>query len=145
MNSNICHRCRVKPSVFICNECQSSLCSKCDNFVHSSLKRSHKRDKIVLMSSASSDRNTNYETNLNFYPNLLIKKENEYENMNEKEMNDNLNYMNDNNNLEFFSPNRLLYSNSRGFNTNIKNYDETKINNNYNCNNDDDNNINTNY
>jgi hypothetical protein len=126
MNSNICHRCRVKPSIFICKECQSSLCSKCDNFVHSSLKRSHKRDKIALMNSASSDKNTNYETNLNFYTNQLINNtENNYENMT-----DNYNYMN-NNNKSFITPNRLLYSNSRCYSTNNNFNDDTKSNNIY--------------
>ena len=79
MNSNICNRCRIKQSVFICNECKSVLCTECDQFVHSSLKRFHNREKISSkqkINSASSGRNTNYETNLNFYSNRLKNQEN---------------------------------------------------------------------
>ena len=129
MNSNICHRCRIKPSNFICNECQSSLCSQCDSFVHSSLKRSHKRQKINILNSASSDLNTNYETNLNFYPNSIINNENLDENNNNNsitnDMNDNFNYIKNNNeinsrnqinNISKLASDRLLYSYNSFFN-----------------------------
>ena len=79
MNSMICQRCRIKHSDFICNDCQSALCSQCDSFVHSSLKRFHNREKISSpqkINSASSEQNTNYETNLNFYTPPLLNQEN---------------------------------------------------------------------
>ena len=78
----ICHRCRIKPAEYICKECNSSLCNECDNFVHSSLKRSHNREKVPSsekMNSPSSELKTNYDTNLNFYSNR-IKKEKDFEN-----------------------------------------------------------------
>ena len=65
MNQKICHRCRIKPAEKSCKECQASLCTKCDNFVHSSLKRTHKREKIK--NSSFSEQDTNYETNFKFY------------------------------------------------------------------------------
>ena len=91
MDSMICNRCKIKPSNFICNKCQSALCSQCDEFVHSSLKRSHKREKLSSpqdINSANLSQKTNYETNLNFYSNPLI---------NENEINDinNLNFNNE--------------------------------------------------
>ena len=67
MNSNVCHRCRIMPAELSCKECQTSLCPKCDSFVHSSLKRSHKREKTKNFSI--SEQNTNFETNINFYNN----------------------------------------------------------------------------
>ena len=92
MNSMICHRCRIKPAEYICKECNSSLCNECDNFVHSSLKRLHNRENIPFlekMNSPSSELNTNYDTNLNFYSNR-IKKEKDFEN----QINENDNYYN---------------------------------------------------
>jgi hypothetical protein len=67
MNSNFCHRCRIKLAELSCRECKTSLCSQCDSFVHSSLKSFHKREKIKSFSL--SEQNTNYETNFNFYNN----------------------------------------------------------------------------
>ena len=88
----ICHRCRIKPAEYICKECNSSLCNECDNFVHSSLKRSHNRGKVPSpekMNSPSSELNTNYDTNLNIYSNRLQKEKN-FEN----EINENDKYYN---------------------------------------------------
>ena len=93
MNSMTCNRCKIKPSIFICNKCQSALCTQCDEFVHSSLKRSHEREKISSPQKKSSylSQRTNYETNLNFHSNPLI---NENINIDENEINEinNLNY-----------------------------------------------------
>ena len=132
MNSNICHRCRIKASELSCKECQTSLCSQCDNFVHSSLKRSHKREKIKNFSF--SEQNTNYETNFNFYNNNSPSKmdkneiiEENYENdfninqLNIKDESPNnyeLKYPNKSVNISRISQDKLLGSYNSGFNIN---------------------------
>ena len=132
MNSNICHRCRIKASELSCKECQTSLCSQCDNFVHSSLKRSHEREKIKNFSF--SEQNTNYETNFNFYNNNSPSKMDKNENIEENYENDfNINHLNikdeSPNNYELKYPNKsvnisrisqdkLLGSYNSGFNIN---------------------------
>ena len=67
MNSNVCHRCRIKPAELSCKKCRTSLCFECDSFVHSSLKKNHHREKIK--NCTISEQVTNYETNFNFYNN----------------------------------------------------------------------------
>ena len=67
MSSNICHRCRIKSAELTCKACQTSLCFECDDFVHSSLKKNHFREKIKY--NSFSELNTNFETNYNFYNN----------------------------------------------------------------------------
>ena len=132
MNSMTCNRCKIKPSIFICNKCQSALCTQCDEFVHSSLKRSHEREKISSPQKKSSylSQRTNYETNLNFHSNPLI---NENININENEINEinNLNYNNEinsrnqiNNNISNRSPDKLFYT----YNNFIKNNNEENKN-----------------
>ena len=131
----ICHRCRIRPCEFICKKCKSSLCFQCDEFVHSSLKRSHKREKINssnIINSPSSEKNTNYETNINFFPNRImsLEKENDKEN----EIIDNIKYNKDFNlynglytpkQLKNFhgslTPEKLYYTYKRGFNTDKEN------------------------
>ena len=80
MNSNICHRCRIKESIFICSQCKSALCTQCDSFVHSALKRFHKREKITfpkkLNCFCKSNNNANNTKNLKFHQNPLIKQKN---------------------------------------------------------------------
>lgn len=147
----ICHRCRIKSSEFICKECNSSLCSECDKFVHSSLKRSHKREKVnshKKVNSQVSDLNTNYETNLNFYSNRIMDQNNE--NDIENGISESIKYYNDpnvynydsyslNNKISFSSksPDRILYSVDRDA-LNKKFISKTlyDINHNYNNNND---------
>lgn len=150
MNSLICNRCRIKNSDFICNECKSALCSQCDGFVHSSLKRFHNREKISSpqkINSSSSDQNTNYETNLNFYTPLLLNQDNinrinERINENEEDeikylnLKNELNTRNKNNNITNISQDRLFKSYNNGFNEeinnnlyNINNYDGNIISN----------------
>ena len=131
----ICNRCRIKKSDFICNECKSALCFQCDGFVHSSLKRFHNREKISSpqkINSNSSDQNTNYETNLNFYTPLLLNKDNINrinERINEKEE-DEIKYLNlknelntryKNNNISNISQDRLFKSYNNGFNEETNN------------------------
>ena len=146
MNSNVCHRCRIKPSELTCKECQSSLCSQCDKFVHSSLKKGHKRKKTKNFSI--SEENTNYETNFNFFNNTNNSPSNikNIENMEEKkdiyyninDLNKNTdsqikydyNFRNKLNSISRISHDKLLNTYNSGFNVN---YDENpNINRTYN-------------
>ena len=153
----ICHRCRIKSSEFICKECNSSLCSECDNFVHSSLKRPHKREKVNSHKKANSivsDLNTNYETNLNFYPNRIIDQNNE--NNKENGINESIKYYNDSNiyNYDSYSLNKINFSNrtperifysidNDALNKQFMSRTLYDINHNYNNNNNNNNDINT--
>ena len=150
MNSMICHRCRIKSSEFFCKECNSSLCTECDKFVHSSLKRSHKREKVKShkkSNSIVSDLNTNYETNLNFYPNRIIDQNNN--NNKENGINESIKYYNDSNiynydsyssnkiNFSSQTPERIFYSiDNDGLNKKFMSKTLYDINRNYNNNND---------
>ena len=150
MNSMICHRCRIKSSEFFCKECNSSLCTECDKFVHSSLKRSHKREKVKShkkSNSIVSDLNTNYETNLNFYPNRMIDQNNN--NNKENGINESIKYYNDSNiynydsyssnkiNFSSQTPERIFYSiDNDGLNKKFMSKTLYDINRNYNNNND---------
>ena len=132
MNSNVCHRCRIMPAELSCKECQTSLCPKCDSFVHSSLKRSHKREKIKNFSV--SEQNTNYETNINFYNNNSpsnfdnndIIEENDENNLNFNKLNmdnnplknHNSKYQNKSNNISRISQDKFLGTYNSGFNIN---------------------------
>ena len=137
MNSNSCYRCRIKPAELSCKDCQTALCFHCDNFVHSSLKRSHKREKLKNFSF--SDQTTNFETNINFYnnnsPTHLDNKENFIDN-NELDFNKKLNIMNNDsqmineskfktklNSISRISQDKLFGTYNNGFN--IK-YDENQ-------------------
>ena len=109
MNSNVCHRCRIKPSELTCKECQSSLCSQCDKFVHSSLKKGHKRKKTKNFSI--SEENTNYETNFNFFNNTNNSPSNinNMENMEEKkDIYYNINDLNKNTDSQITSINQQI-------------------------------------
>ena len=105
MNSNICDRCKIKASDFICNECNGSFCAQCDGFVHSSLKHSHKRKKLTSPTIQNSKKNKTFENNLNSYSN-------------HKNYINETNTRNKNKNLYNISSDRLYYSNNDVFNIN---------------------------
>jgi len=146
MNSMICHRCRIKPSEYICKECNSSLCYECDKFVHSSLKRSHNREKVPSsekINSPSSNLNTNYGTNINFYSERL-RKEKDFDNeINENEKHYNyddiysdLYLSSKRNKFSNISPGKLFYPSINSPTEENKNNNLYDIYNNYNNNND---------
>ena len=127
MNSKICHRCRIKPAELSCKECKASLCNKCDNFVHSSLKRSHKRGKVKNYSF--SEQNTNFETNFNFYndyspSNLEQNYFKEYKNFNDFNINNDYPDINLTYNLDYKNKRKISDENH-----NLRNIKDIKLSN----------------
>ena len=52
MNPEVCDRCRLKYSLFKCENCQESFCSECDSYIHSiSSKNDHIRKMIYSQST----------------------------------------------------------------------------------------------
>ena len=68
MNSEVCDRCRLKYSLFKCENCQESFCSECDSYIHSiSSKNGHIRKMIYSQSTHDtiSKLNSNFDPNEN--------------------------------------------------------------------------------
>lgn len=66
MNPEVCDRCRLKYSLFNCENCQESFCSECDSYIHSiSSKNGHMRKMIYSQST----HDTILKLNSNFDPN----------------------------------------------------------------------------
>ena len=63
MNPELCDRCRLKFSLFNCENCQESFCSECDSYIHSILS---KKDHIRKMIYSKSTHETISKLNLNF-------------------------------------------------------------------------------
>ena len=76
MNPEVCDRCRLKYSLFKCENCQESFCSECDSYIHSiSSKNDHIRKMIYSQSTHEtiSKLNSNFESNENnFNPQIPL-------------------------------------------------------------------------
>ena len=133
MSSNICHRCRIKSAELTCKACQTSLCFECDDFVHSSLKKNHFRERIKY--NSFSELNTNFETNYNFYNNNSPSRFDNNFIEDDKEIDYNINQYNINNkstvkkgsilqkklnNISTISQDKLLNTCNSGFNIDEK-------------------------